>query len=277
MNRLLFGIISLGLLLVACEDKDAISRDKADKQMERVFPMMKSDADQIRKGLPEGTAILVKHLEEDPGSDPHGLQRAITTARGGVHDLVVAKGNFFVFVDPAGTMLRSEATPDIAAGMSLTKDVPDAKKFLDAKAGLVEVYGYSEGLRWANKGGDLQWIVGHPVVRKDKLLGAFITGWSLRRYADYLEADVRRDLTDAAGGKAIPLVYVFVIKDNTAYGGRITPDVNTEAMTKLEIGDKVKAGDFKTNITLDARTYAVTAKKVEALPGVTLAVMLSEV
>jgi hypothetical protein len=164
-------------------------------------------------------------------------------------------------------MLRSEADPDVAAGESLLKGIPDAKKLLDPKAGLVELWGYANGLRGVNEGGDLQWVVGHPVVSGDELRGAFITGWSLRKYAEYLENDARLVVAkQSEEAKEIPpLLYVFVVKANTAYGGAQTPEINTKAVTDLALSDKAKAGSFTGGVAVEERRFAVVAKPAPPL------------
>ena len=256
------------VMLCGCEGQEKTLGAVVEPSFNVIKPLVERDTKQIRDGLPKGAELLGKLLDDDPGADLEGLKRALGRARAGVHDLVVAKGTFFVFVEPKGTMLRSDADQDLAAGESLTEAIPDAKKIFEKDAGLTEVWGYSQGLRGVVKGGDLQWVVGAQVKGADgKLKGAYITGWSLRKYAEYLENHVRDHLTEVQENKSkpIPLVYVFVVKGKQAYGGSVTPDVNAKEVSDLDLVAKSKDGLFKTSITIDERAFMVVAKREPAM------------
>jgi hypothetical protein len=269
------------LSLGGCRDKEAEIKGKLIPAIDAVLPLTERDTKQVRDGLPKGAALMTKHLDEDPASDLEGVKRAIDNARGGVDELEVAKSTFFVFVAPDGVVLRGQTEPDLPAGKSLTKAVPDAKKFLAKGAGLVEVWGYMEGLRGVNKGGDKQWIVGHPVTSKEgDLLGAFVTGWSLRKYAEYLENHVKIHLTKTAEDpkKPIPLTYLFVVKGSEAFGGPMTPADNAKAVGELGVIDKVASGTYESTLELDGRRFLVAAKKAPALgDDVALVLLMSPV
>ena len=271
-------IVLVASMSAGCDNKAEQSKNRVGPAITHLAGIIERDVKQVRTGFPAGAELLAKNLEDDPGADPEGLKRVITRARAGVHELEVAKSTFFVFVGPDGTMLRSESSPDIAAGNSLTEAIPDSKKFLDPKAGLTEVFGYSFGLRGVQKGEDLQWVVGMPVVRDDKLLGAFVSGWSFRGYTKYLEDDVRRELTKSGKpGKAIPLVYVFLLKGNKAYGAPVTPDVNAELVGKLDLAAKTQGDGYLTTTEIEGRVFAVASRRIPALgPDILLAMMLSE-
>ncbi|MBI4700014.1 MAG: hypothetical protein HY744_02420 [Deltaproteobacteria bacterium] len=280
--RLITPLLVLCALLGACEDKGRLAQQKASAAVERLPPLVERDVGQVRGGLPKGAEELGKRLGDDPGADPAGLQRAIQAARAAVKDLAFAKSTFFLFVDSSGTVLRSEEDPDLPAGKSLTQAIPAMKKLSEPGAGLLEAWGYMEGLRGVNKGADHQWVVGHPVKGKEgKLLGGFVTGWSLRKYAYYLEEDARAELIRKLGeeqkAKAIALTYVFVVKGGQAYGAPVTPDVNAEAVTKLDLAAKVKAGPFRTTLEIEGRSFALEARACKPLgDDAALAVLLSE-
>jgi hypothetical protein len=269
------------LLLGACgKDRKALEQ-QALAAVDRLLPLVERDTKQVRDGLPVGAKKIAPLLDADAGGDLAALQRAIGKARASVDGLAFAKSTFFVFVDPQGVVLRSEADPDLAAGQSLFASVPETKRLADSGAQLVETFGKMPGFRGVQNGADMQWIVGHPVTDDaSKLKGAFVTGWSLRNYASYLEEDTRRELVKSAGDtpKAIPLVYLFVVRGNEAFGAPITPDVNAEAVGKLDLVPKAKAGPYTTTIDLEGRSFAVGAKACPALgPEVVLALLYSEV
>ncbi|MEQ9321744.1 MAG: hypothetical protein RIF41_21430, partial [Polyangiaceae bacterium] len=148
----------LSLSTSGCRDKEEELKGKLLPALDEVLPLVDRDTKQVREGLPKGAALMTKHLDDEPAADLEGVKRAIESARAGVDELEVAKSTFFVFVAPDGMVLRGQTEPDLPAGKSLTDAVPDAKKFLRKGAGVVEVWGYMEGLRGVNKGGDKQWI-----------------------------------------------------------------------------------------------------------------------
>lgn len=280
LRRPVLGALALLLILICgCEDKQKALDVVIEPSFKVIKPLIERDTKQIRDGMPKGAELLGKLLDDDPGADVEGLKRALVKARAGVHDLVVAKGTFFVFVEPKGTMLRSDAEQDLAAGESLTDAIPDAKKIFDKGAKLTEVWGYARGLRGVEKGGDLQWVVGAQVKASDgKVTGAYITGWSLRKYAAYLENHVRDHLTHIQENKTkpIPLVYVFLIKGKQAFGGPVTPDVNAKGIGDLDLVEKCKGGRYKTSLTLEEREFMVVAQREPVMgPDVAIALLVS--
>jgi hypothetical protein len=283
LSRRHFGLLTLAALpaLSGCRNKEEELKGKLLPALDEVMPLIDRDTKQVRDGLPKGAALMARHLDEDPGSDLEGVKRAIESGRAGVDELEVAKSTFFVFVAPDGIVLRGQTEPDLPAGKSLTDAVPDAKKFLSKDAGLVEVWGYMKGLRGVNKGGDLQWIVGHPVKSKEgALLGAFVTGWSLRKYAEYLENHVKIHMTKTAAEptKPIPLVYVFIVKGNAAFGGPVTPEENATAVAELGLVDKVKGGSYEAALQLDGRRFLLAARPAPAMgDDVAIALLMSPI
>lgn len=267
------------MLCFACDDRAKLSAQRAPAALEFLFPLVERDVAQVRKGLPEGAVALGKLLDTDPGQDPEGLRRDLEKARAGVTDLAIAKSTFFVFVGLDGIIQRSEVEPDLAAGGSLVSEIPDAKALLD-KPGTTEVFGSMHGLRGVQKGSDLQWVVGHPVVTsKGQKVGVFATGWSFRKYADFLEGALRRHLTSIAEDKkhAAPLAYVLLARGDKAYGGAVTPDVDAEAVAKLDLPNKVGDGLFAQPITVEGQSFALVAKKLSSLDKDTVLVLLFSV
>jgi len=262
------------LLCVAACTMLAGCRDKNKELMQQA--VVPRDTKQVREGLVKGGEEIARHLNDDPGADIEGVKRAISRARASVHELAIAKSSFFIFVAPDGTVLRSQTEPDLPAGKSLTEAIPDAKKIFTEGAGPTEVWGYMEGLRFVNKGNDLQWVVGVPVKSKDeKVIGAFVTGWSLRHYANVLETHVKAyfDKHKADAKKPAPLVYAFVVKGKKGYGARMTPDENATAVGELDLITKAKDGMYQTKSTVDGREFSLVAKLAPAL-GADVAVAL---
>jgi hypothetical protein len=265
-----------------CEDTKAISEQNATQAVAKLLPVVKEDVEQVRRGLPEGAKKLGTLLEADPGANLAGLQQAIQNARGSVHDLNVAKSTFFSFADASGTVLRSEADPDLLANKSVFAVFPELKKALDPSSGNVEVFGEMQEMRGVRTGPDTQWVVAHPV--KDpggQVKGLFVTGWSYRRFAYHLEEMAKRDLIEAAkqeSRKKVPLIYVFVLKGKKAYGAPVTPDVNAQAVEGFDLIEKTGSGPWKGSVEITGRTFGVAAQRTPELgPDAGLAVIMSEV
>ncbi len=255
--------------LSGCQDKEKELAGVIGPNLADLLPLTERDAKQVREGLPKAAKVIVKHIDTDPGADAEGLKRALTTTREQVKELAFSKVTFFAFVGADGTVLRSEAETDLAAGNSIVKAIEDTKKLLDPKAGTLETFGYMEGLRGVNKGNQLQWVVGAPVIHDgDKLVGAVVAGWSLRLYAKYLDQHFKQTLEKAREDptKPIPLAYVFVVKGKMAYGGPDAPDVNASALGELDLPSKVKGDElYQTTLELEARRFLVGARKAPAL------------
>ena len=275
----------LGLLVplvAACDDGGKASQKYASDVTEKLVPVLKEDVAQVRRGLPEGAAKLGTLLEADPGANLVALQKAIEGARASSKDLQVAKSTFFSFTDPSGTVLRSEADPDMLANKSVVAAFPELKKALDPQAGVVEAFGEMQEMRGVRNGQDHQWVVAHPVKGGDgQLKGAFVTGWSFRAYAFRVQEAGRRELIEVAKRdqlKTAPLIYAFVFKGGKAYGEKVTPDVNSEAVEKVDLMGKTSAGAWSGTVEITGRTFGVAAQRVPDLaPDAGVAVLVSKI
>lgn len=282
MHRTFVSVAVASVLLSGCPDVGKLSEQRASEVVKSLAPVVVGDAQQVRRGLPEGAAKLGATIDADPGANLAGLQRAIAGARSGVKDLDLAKSTFFSFVDPTGIVLRSEADPDSAAQKSILVPFPELKKALDPASGVVEQFGEMAELNGVKNKPDVEWVLAHPV--KDAsggLKGMFVTGWSFRRYAYYLEESAKRELHDAAqkrGEKSVPLIYVFLLRGKKAYGAPLTPDVNADALEKLDLHGKTSAGPYRGQLTITERTFGVAAERTAELGADTaVAVLLSEI
>jgi hypothetical protein len=130
-----FAVFAAALLLCGCPDGGKVSEEKAAQVASRLVPVVKADADQVRRGLPEGAKKLATLLDSDPGANPSGLQRSIGQARASTKDLDTAKSTFFSFADTTGVVIRSEADPDTLAQHSILVPLPALKKALCEAAG----------------------------------------------------------------------------------------------------------------------------------------------
>jgi hypothetical protein len=269
-------------LATGCEDTVKVSEQKAVDAAAKLVPVVNEDVTQVRRGLPAGAAKLGALVDADPGANLVGLQRAIAGARASVPDLEVAKSTFFSFADTSGVVLRSEADPDFLAQKSVVAVFPELRKALDPEAkDNVELFGEMPEMRGVRNGPDLAWVVAHPVDDpKGTLKGMFVTGWSFRRFAYHLEETAKRDVLEAARktGRPAPLVYVFALKGNKVYGAPLTPDVDAEALEKLDLMSKTSAGPWRGRVEITDRTYGAAAVRTPDLaPDAGVAVMMSEI
>ncbi|MEM1033620.1 MAG: hypothetical protein AAGN82_25010 [Myxococcota bacterium] len=271
----------LALAWGGCGDEMRTVKPLAGPALDALIPLVARDTGQIREGLPKGVVALAKHLDDEPADNREGLRNAIVKARESTQELVVAKSTFFVFVGTDGVVKRSESDPDLAADQSLIEAVPAAKDMLDPKRKLVEVFGTMEGLRGVNKGNKLQWIVGAPVVIGGTLKGAFVTGFSLRRYAEVLEISLKAKLKELVEAERtmMPLFYNFIIKGDQAYGTAVAPDENMAAVGAARpLANLGPDGMFSATLEVEGRRFFVAAKPAPALAeDAAVAVMLSPV
>jgi hypothetical protein len=280
MSKVTLLAAALVLALAGCDDAKKAEQTAVD-EVGRLLPIVKQDAAQVRNGLPAGAKKIVPLMGPDPGADLAGLQRAIAGARNQVQDLSVAKSTFFSFADPTGTVLRSEADPDLLVGKNVIAAFPALKAALDPKSGIVEAYGEMTEMRGLRTGQDTTWVVAAPVVDGGTLKGLFVTGWSFRRYAYHLDEVAKRDFSDAADKqekKITPISYVFVVQGEKAYGAPVTPDVDAHAIEALHLIDKTAAGPYRGSMEITNRSFGIAAQRTPELGDKTaVVVMVSEI
>jgi hypothetical protein len=273
--------LSLSLGLAACDDGRKSAEAAAAEELKSLAPVLAEDVAQVRRGLPEGAAKLGPMLDPDTLASPVGLQKAISRTRALVKDLDVAKGTFFSYADKDGTVLRSESDPDVLAQKSIFVPFPALQKARAPGGSLAEAWGEMTELRGAKNGPDILWAAAAP-VKDDKgaLMGMFITGWSLRAYARRLENSALatvKDVSEKAGKKNPPLLYVFVVKGKTAYGTPVAPDVNAHAIEALDLIGKTAVGPYRGTLEITGRAFGVAAARAPELgDDAALVVLASE-
>ncbi len=280
MSKATLFAAALLVLLPGCDDGKKAEQTAA-SEVGLLMTVVKQDAAQVRNGMPEGAKNLAGLLGPDPGADLAALQRAIASSRNHVQDLSVAKSTFFSFTDPSGTVLRSEADPDLLVGKNVVSAFPALKAALDPKSGNVEAYGEMQEMRGVRTGPDTTWVVAHPVVADGALKGVFVTGWSFRRYAYRLDEAAKRDFAAAVERKEMkltPISYVFVVQGDKAYGAPVTPDVDAQAIIDLHVIDKTASGPYRGTLEVTNRAFGIAAQRAPELGDKTaVVVMVSEI
>ena len=273
---------ALGPALAGCDDGKKLSEKEAFDEVALIAPIVKEDVEQVRRGLPAGAAKLAQKADADTLGNNSALQKAIADSRSSVKELDNAKSTFFSITDASGTVLRSEADPDMLAGKSVIAAFPALKKALDPASGVVEAYGEMAEMRGLRTGQDLAWVIVHPMKDDKGLKGLFVTGWSFRKYAAYLDDKAKRHLSEMslkAEKKTVPIAYVFLFKGAKAYGSPLlSADVNAQAIEGLGILEKTAAGPYKGNIEITGRNFGVAAQRAPELgDDAAVVVLLSEI
>ncbi len=275
-----FALVSLGL--VGCDDGKKLSEREAAEEVERIAPVVKEDVEQIRKGVPAGAAKLSEKTDPDTLCNDAALQKAIAQSRAQVKELDTAKSSFFAMADITGKVLRSEDNLDLLAHHNVIAAFPGLKKALDPASGTVEAFGEMAEMRSFKTGQDLAWVLVHPLKDEKGLKGLFVTGWSFRKYANYLDDQARRHMVAAsakAEKKTVPIAYVFILKGTKAYGSMLlSADVNAQAIEGLGILEKTATAPYKGNIEITGRTFGVAAQRTPELgDDAAVVVLLSEI
>jgi hypothetical protein len=273
------------LALVGCDDVKKLSEREAADEVALMAPIVKEDVEQLRKGLPLGAAKLSEKTDADTLGNNSALQKAIAQSRAQVPDLDTSKATFFAMADATGTVLRSEADLDLLATKSVTTPFPTLKKALDPASGAVEAFGEMTEMRGLRTGQDLAWVLAYPLKdAKDArgVKGLFVTGWSFRKYAAYLDDKARRHLEAAslkAEKKTVPIAYVFLLKGGKAYGSPLlSADVNAQALEGLGLLEKTATAPYKGTIEITGRSFGVAAQRTPELgDDAAVAVLLSEI
>lgn len=281
-RRALF-VVSLsvaGVLLLGCEDKNELSKQKARADLPHLVELTKQDVEEVRQGLPKGAEILGKELKDkdDVGAEPEHVRKALETARGKVQDLRTAKATFFAVAKLDGTVVRNDQQQDLMAGKSLFKAFP---KLAEAKSKYVETGGKMEEAAGVAGKPDAQWVAATPIQVGGQTKAVYAAGWSWSSYAYRLEnalkSRINEAITDDEGNleEKMPLYYVLLIADGEVYGKPVTPQVNLDAVKKLE---PLKQGDsFDTTLEIDGRGFGLAVQKAPALGAqVAVAILRSE-
>ncbi|AKT38013.1 hypothetical protein [Chondromyces crocatus] len=267
---------------LGCKDQGKASQKYAADLAAKLAPVLKTDVEQVRRGLPNGAKKVGEMVDTDPGADLVALRKALEVGRASDKDLLVSKVTFFSFADPTGVVLRSEGDPDMLANRSVLATFPDLKKASDPTSGTVEVFGHMQEMRGVRNGQDEQWVLAHPIKAPDnQVKGMLVTGWSLRAYSYRLQTAAKQEMTEVAKRdslKMTPLLYTFVFKGSKAYAEAVTPDVNVEAIEKLDPVAKTEAGPWSGSVELTGRIYGVAIERVpELAPDAGVAVLVSPI
>ena len=241
------------------------------------------DVDEVARGLPEGAKRLSVLYAKgaDPSKDLTYVHNLLAKVRRDVVDLSNSKATFFALADEHGVGIRNDLEIDLMAGQNLGQIFPDLAK---AEAGgYVETVGTFPGS--ATKAGpDKDWVAATAVTRDDGSVGGiFVTGWSYRLFARHLFEALKKNIfTEAAANKTpendIPIFYVALFDSSGIYSAPLTPEVDDEAMKKLDLVAKTASGPFQVLMDITGRSFGVAAARAPRLGADTgIVVLRSEI
>lgn len=279
----LAALAPIVLTLAACDDGRKASEQSAVDELGHMTALVKEDVAQVKRGLPHGAEKLGKLLDADTLANPSAVQKAIARARADEKDLMVAKSTWFSYADTTGTVVRSEADPDMLAGKNVVAAFPALKKALEPTSGMVEAFGEMKELRMAKHGPDMAWLAAVPVKdEKGGAKGVFVTGWSFRAFVYHLEQSAKMAVAESAqkqGKKNPPIVYVYLVKGKTAYGAPGMPDdVRAKTIEGLDVLSKTAAGNYRGYVEITKRGFGIAAARVPEMgDDAVLTVLTSEI
>lgn len=282
-NRRSFGhgllLLSLAFAGLGCEDIGKKSAALARGHVGPLVQAAREDVAQVRRGLPEGSKqfqeLFQSAFPELPA--PEAARAALRRTRDQVPDLGIAKSTFFALLAPDGRVLRSDMATDDLAEKNLFTAFPElgqikAKDYVETRGSMLE----AAGVRGRS---DAQWVAGVPIKQGAEVRGAYVTGWSWSAYAYRLETSLRSSVMgDTPEGEKVPLLYVYVLVGDAAFGAPVAPVVNGKAVLEQRPlshiqGDQVWAHPLE----IEGRSFGVAVQRVAELgPDVAIAVLRSE-
>jgi hypothetical protein len=271
--------LGAGLMLSGCEDLGKKSAGLARAHVEQLSRAARQDLEEVRKGLPLGAQRLenlfaAAHPEQP---DPQTARQALTRARDKVQDLRVAKSTFFAVASLDGMVIRGDGEADDLAGKNIVSAFPELARAVTQ--GYVESRGSMKEAAGVRGREDGQWVAAVPIKVEGIPKGLYVTGWSWSAYAYRLETAVRSQvLGDTVEGAKVPLLYVYVLVGDVAYGAPVSPMGNGRAILGLKPLEHAQGEAVWTSpLQIDGRTFGVAVQRIAPLgESVAVAVLRSE-
>jgi hypothetical protein len=274
-------LLVVALCAMACRNDGEVSAREAGAHASELAALIQNDVAEIRKGLPEGAAVIAKlwpgqGVAED---DAKLTFKALEKAHGGVQNLRLAKSTFFALANLQGVVLRSEAEQDVLAGKALFTSFPGlreaANKYVETQGALVDL----DGVKGKPDG---QWVAAAPVPTAEGNRGLYVTGWAWSSYAYRLEfalrGSVRSKLAQSEKPTKEPLLYVYLIVGDKVIGAPVSPDINAQAIAERKLLGSLQPGQpHSIQLEITGRDFGLGAMKIPELgPDVAVVVLRSE-
>jgi hypothetical protein len=289
MRRRAFGtglavlaLVALGVgstALTGCRDSKLVSERHAREHVASLVEVVHTDVEEVRKGMPAAVVhlsqLFAKEAPREELAEP--ARKALDRARNKTQDLRVAKSTFFGVTGRDGIVIRTDQEQDRMAGKPLFGAFPGLKQALAGK--YVETHGAMAEASGVKGKPDGQWVVAQPIQVNGETRGLYVSGWSWSSYAYRLEFHLRSKLKSALDEyDKMPLIYVFVVVDQVAYGAPVTALVSQQEVGKLDPLSKLDdSGMFTTTLEITGRGYGLAVKAMPLLgERVGIAVLRSE-
>lgn len=281
LSRTQFLVLAgtLAATTLGCENSGKKSAEAARANLEYVAQAAVRDVGEVRRGLPVGAKLLSPLFEEAAPEQPAAVdaREALLTARSKNSDLDSAKSTFFLIAGPNGAILRNNLEEDDMAGKDLFQVYPESKNALTQP--YYEFNGSWEVARGVNGRADAQWIAAAHIPTKDNpVAGLLVTGWSWSSYAYRLEMGLRSEvLGETKEGDKVPVLYVYVIVGEQAYGAPVSPEVNGAAIVKSKPLEKAQNGVWISPLEVTNHVFGLAVQKIPELgSNVAVAVLRSD-
>jgi hypothetical protein len=267
------------LMIHGCEGTGQASVSRALAHASFLVDIAKRDVSEIRSGLPQGADVIAKSWAEGPDltTDPEAARAALIQAQNQVQDLRVAKSTFFALTSLDGIVVRNDREQDLMAGRPLFPSFPGLARAAD---GYVEALGSMPEAHGVNGKPDAEWVAARGIEVAGRVRGLYVTGWAWSSYAYRLEFALRNQIDSELRGTRdnVPLIYVFVIVGDDAYGAPKSPEINGRSIAERRPLDNLSPdGSFSGLLEITGRTFALAVRPAPELgPRVALAVLRSE-
>lgn len=266
-------------LLDGCTRSVETSIAQARQHVAMLVEVTGRDVEELRLGMPEGAKQLAQAFRAKgaPKDDLPNVRIQLDRTRNHVQDLRVAKSTFFAFVDQDGTVLRTDREPDVMSGKNLFAAFPATRQSLDGKT--VTTVGEMAEASTAKGKKDGQFVYSVPIAVDGAVSGVYASGWSWAAYAYRLQNALMSELRGKKENeRKMPLLYVYMVVGSSVIGAPTAPEVNAEAIRKLDPLSKA-TGDvvFTAPLEVTGRDFGLALRRAPSLgQDVAIAVMRSE-
>lgn len=268
------------ILLFGCSKSVETSVALAREHVAMLVTVAGNDVEELQRGLPEGAKhLLPLYSSKTPPRDAlPEVRDQLDRARNKVQDLRVAKSTFFVVAEPNGTVLRSDREPDLMAGRNLFTSFPTIQDTL--KGTSVVTRGEMPEAAGVKGRRDGQFVVSTPIVADNAVVGVYASGWSWSAYAFRLQNALLSEVRSRRKSEREkePLLYVYLVVDDSVFGAPSAPEVNAEAIRKLSVLTRINGDQvFATPLEVTGREFGLAVRRAPSLgQNVAVAVLRSE-
>jgi len=257
----------MAVMVSGCKDPSEVSEAQAKLHVVELARNVRSDVAEVRNGLPAGAECMAAFFNRESLGPEQGndAREALSKCRNKVQDLRIAKSTFFVAASSDGLVIRNDRDQDLMAGKNLFSAYPELRQALTGK--YVETQGSMPEAAGAKGRADAQWVAAQPVRVAGEVRGLYATGWSWAAYAYRLEFALRSSvLSSLRDRQKAPLVYVFVVVGQSAYGTPISPLINAQEVERQNpLAGATETVPFARRIEITGRPFGLAVIRTPSL------------